>query len=223
MARSRDPERTRQTILAAARAEFSRYGLAGARVDRIAAAANLNKRMIYHYFGSKDGLWSALLAQPFVEAPLLPPAGLSLLQGLRAIADRLAAQPDTARLLVWEALEGRAVGTDNGRRARWSQRVAELIQAQRDGQVRGELDAAQLAAALTALVLFPVAFPQLTQLIAGDLPAEMLQDKRDAFFARLTERLAPSSAKPRVRLNAAVTRQQRPAQSRRQIDSNTSK
>jgi AcrR family transcriptional regulator len=59
--RSRDPERTRQRILDAATAEFARYGLGGARVDRIAARAGANKRMLYYYFGDKDRLFLAAL------------------------------------------------------------------------------------------------------------------------------------------------------------------
>jgi len=57
----RDPEQTRARILAAAKAEFARVGLGGARVDRIAALAGANKRMLYYYFGSKDELFRAVL------------------------------------------------------------------------------------------------------------------------------------------------------------------
>jgi AcrR family transcriptional regulator len=58
---ARDPVLSRERILMAAHAEFARLGLGGARVDRIASQAGLNKRMIYHYFGSKDELFSAVL------------------------------------------------------------------------------------------------------------------------------------------------------------------
>ena len=58
---TRDPERTRAAILAAATAEFTAKGLTGARVDAIAKSAGANKRMIYHYFGDKDGLYLAVL------------------------------------------------------------------------------------------------------------------------------------------------------------------
>jgi AcrR family transcriptional regulator len=60
-ATARDPEQTRARILAAAKAEFARVGLGGARVDRIAALAGANKRMLYYYFDSKDGLFRAVL------------------------------------------------------------------------------------------------------------------------------------------------------------------
>jgi len=58
---ARDPERTRRRILEAATAEFARYGLGGARIDRIARRAGANKRMLYYYFGDKDGLFLAAL------------------------------------------------------------------------------------------------------------------------------------------------------------------
>jgi AcrR family transcriptional regulator len=58
---NRDPERTRRKILHAATEEFARYGLGGARVDRIAARAGANKRMLYYYFRDKDNLFLAAL------------------------------------------------------------------------------------------------------------------------------------------------------------------
>lgn len=57
----RDPEQSRARILEAARQEFAHNGLGGARVDRIAASAGINKRMLYHYFGNKDALFCAVL------------------------------------------------------------------------------------------------------------------------------------------------------------------
>jgi len=62
---ARDPARTRARILEAATAEFAAHGLGGARVDRIAGRAGANKRMIYHYFGSKDDLFLAVLESAY--------------------------------------------------------------------------------------------------------------------------------------------------------------
>ena len=67
MKNHRNPDRTRQRILDAALEEFSRYGLGGARVDRIAERAEANKRMLYYYFGDKDGLFLAVLEQSYVQ------------------------------------------------------------------------------------------------------------------------------------------------------------
>ena len=66
-ARVRDAEMTRARILAAAKAEFARLGLGGARVDEIAEKAQANKRMIYHYFGSKEGLFKAVLEDAWLD------------------------------------------------------------------------------------------------------------------------------------------------------------
>src|SRR5437868_4519392 len=63
----RDAERTRQKILAAASDEFARKGFAGARVDVIARTSGANKRMIYYYFTSKEGLYSAVLERAYED------------------------------------------------------------------------------------------------------------------------------------------------------------
>ena len=65
--RSRDADRSQLAILAAARDEFSRHGFAGARVDRIAENAQLNKRLIYYYFTSKDELFLAVLERTYAD------------------------------------------------------------------------------------------------------------------------------------------------------------
>lgn len=59
--RSRDPVKSKQTILQAATGEFCQHGFSGARVEAIAAKSRSNMRMIYHYFGNKEGLYLAVL------------------------------------------------------------------------------------------------------------------------------------------------------------------
>jgi len=66
-ARTHDPERTRAEILRVAIEEFGEKGLDGARVDAIAAQTQTSKRMIYYYFGSKDGLYLAALEQSYAK------------------------------------------------------------------------------------------------------------------------------------------------------------
>ncbi|HLZ66837.1 MAG TPA: TetR/AcrR family transcriptional regulator [Aliidongia sp.] len=65
--RPRDAEQNRRGILDAAVAEFAENGLSGARVDAIAARANTTVRMLYHYFGSKEGLYAAALEEAYGE------------------------------------------------------------------------------------------------------------------------------------------------------------
>ncbi|TWO71781.1 TetR/AcrR family transcriptional regulator [Caenimonas sedimenti] len=63
--RTNDPERTKANIMEIAAAEFGEKGLAGARIDEIAAATKTSKRMIYYYFGSKEGLYLAVLEESY--------------------------------------------------------------------------------------------------------------------------------------------------------------
>src|SRR5882724_4938627 len=63
----RDAGRTQAAILAAATQEFARYGLGGARVDRIAVRAKTNKRMLYYYFGNKELLFLAVLEAAYAR------------------------------------------------------------------------------------------------------------------------------------------------------------
>lgn len=65
--RTRDADATKARILAAAKSEFARLGLAGARVDEIADKASANKRMIYHYFGSKEDLFQVVLEEAYLD------------------------------------------------------------------------------------------------------------------------------------------------------------
>src|ERR1043166_8184594 len=65
--RRRDPAATRKKLLTAARREFASSGLAGARVDEIAARAGVNKQLVYHYFGDKDALYLAVLEWVYEE------------------------------------------------------------------------------------------------------------------------------------------------------------
>jgi len=66
-ARVRDAEATRARILDAAKQEFAKLGLSGARVDVIADKARANKRMIYHYFGSKEDLFRVVLEEAYTD------------------------------------------------------------------------------------------------------------------------------------------------------------
>jgi AcrR family transcriptional regulator len=66
-ARPRDAEKTKASILKAAREEFCEQGFNGARVDAIADRAKANKRLLYHYFGNKEALYEAVLLDAYQE------------------------------------------------------------------------------------------------------------------------------------------------------------
>lgn len=63
--RTRDAERSRQAILSAALAAFAEHGLGGTRIDDVAARAGVDKKLIYYYFRTKDGLFSAVLEEVY--------------------------------------------------------------------------------------------------------------------------------------------------------------
>ena len=112
----RDPARTRQKLLVAARREFAQAGLAGARVDEIAARAGVNKQLVYHYFGDKDALYLAVLEWVYEEIRakehVLNLEGLPPEQAIRKLIessfDHLAEHPDFIVLLNDENRGGAA-------------------------------------------------------------------------------------------------------------------
>ncbi|WP_417582658.1 TetR/AcrR family transcriptional regulator [Nitrincola sp.] len=66
-ARIRDPEATQKRILDAAKKEFAKKGLGGARIDEVAERAKSNKRMIYHYFGNKEQLFQRVIEDAYLD------------------------------------------------------------------------------------------------------------------------------------------------------------
>jgi TetR/AcrR family transcriptional regulator len=106
----RNPEASRAKILDAARIEFVTYGLSGGRVDRIAEQSAVNKNLIYHYFGSKDALYLAVLERIYADLRTrqqdedlrdLPPV-----EGMKRLVvstfDHFVATPDLIRLMSIE-------------------------------------------------------------------------------------------------------------------------
>ena len=111
--RTNDPERTRADILTVATREFSEKGFAGARIDLIAEATRTSKRMIYYYFGSKEGLYLAVLEGAYsrirtIESALHledlePIEALRILVGFTVDYER--ANPDFVRLVMNENIQ----------------------------------------------------------------------------------------------------------------------
>ncbi|MCX7891348.1 MAG: TetR family transcriptional regulator [Burkholderiales bacterium] len=165
--RSRDPERTRTRILEAATREFARHGLGGARVDRIAARAGANKRMLYYYFGDKETLFGAVLEHAYAriraaeEALRLldvPPA-----EGVRRLVEftwrYYLAHPEFITLLNSENLHrARHLKRSPHIGAMNSPLIATLAEILRRGAASGEfragVDALQLYVSIAALAYF---------------------------------------------------------------------
>lgn len=109
-----DPEATAGRILAAGRAEFAEYGFSGARVERIAKAAQVNVQLIYHHYRDKEGLYLRVLEDVYAHIRGLeqglalgahaPPAGLRRL--VEFTFDYLIAHPDFTAIIRNENIAG---------------------------------------------------------------------------------------------------------------------
>jgi AcrR family transcriptional regulator len=148
-----DAAATKRRLIAAATEEFARHGIAGARVDRIAAAATSNKAQIYHYFGSKDDLFDAvfdeLVAATVRETPLDPDDLPGYAAGL---FDRYEADPDIMRLATYYRLE--RADTRPPLQARIdanSAKVAKLAAAQKAGTLSKAFAPADLLILVTTI------------------------------------------------------------------------
>jgi AcrR family transcriptional regulator len=103
-----DADETRRRILAAATAEFAEHGLAGARVDRIAAAAACSKERLYAHYGDKESLFTAVLNASFAHLGEAASADFASVQDFAvAVFDHLVDNPANQRLLAWARLEQR--------------------------------------------------------------------------------------------------------------------
>jgi AcrR family transcriptional regulator len=100
----------RDTILAAARSEFARYGLAGARIDRIAKAAAASKERLYAHFTDKEALFRSVVAADMAEFfAAVTLRGDALPEFVGDIYDLTCRRPEHLRMMTWASLEGLAL------------------------------------------------------------------------------------------------------------------
>src|SRR4051794_8206635 len=98
-------EATRERILDAALEEFSTFGIAGARVDRIARKAGCNKNLIYIHFENKEKLFTTVLQRHLADVNLQMPFMPEDLPGFAGkVYDFATAHPEILRLLAWSTL-----------------------------------------------------------------------------------------------------------------------
>ena len=192
VSRTNDPARTMAEILAVATQEFAAKGLDGARIDEIAAATRTSKRMIYYYFGSKDGLYLAVLEEAYrrmrsIEADLHLD-DLEPVEALRTLVaftyDHHRDNEDFIRLVMSENIQ-------RGAYLRQSQRIQEVNESAIDslerlyqrgvkqGVFRPDLTPIDIHSAISALTFFNVSnrhtFGVIFQNEASDGKARTLQ------------------------------------------------
>jgi AcrR family transcriptional regulator len=165
--RLRDADRSQSTILAAARDEFAEHGLGGARMDRIAERAGLNKRLIYYYFEDKDRLLQAVLEQAYLqireEERKLNLLGLKPAEALRRLVEftwnYYLGHPEFLSLLNSENLQAaRHLQDSDQAREMNSPLIATLGEilerGRKEGSFRGGVDPLQLYVSIAGLSYF---------------------------------------------------------------------
>ncbi|AQZ64414.1 Transcriptional regulator, TetR family [[Actinomadura] parvosata subsp. kistnae] len=178
---------TRAALLEAAREEFAAYGVAGARVDRIAERAGVNKERIYGHFGSKEKLFDAVITEALddLTAQIALP-GADPADYVAKLTDYYHRHPDLVRLLMWEALNYRGQELLEGQEARvqrCGRKTASLAAAR--GEQEPSVATARTLFMLTGLALLPSMMPQLARIILGDAAEdhEGMRDQIAAFVA----------------------------------------
>ncbi|MHB9856916.1 TetR family transcriptional regulator [Streptomyces sp. YIM S03343] len=135
---TRDSSLTKARLLDAAFSEFAAHGIAGARVDRIAESAGVNKRLIYVYFGNKEQLFDEVLQRAMAAGAESVPFDVDDLPGYAgSIFDHLIKRPDLVRLRLWKQLE-RPTATSLEPEA-FRQKSAQVGAAQQRGDVAREM------------------------------------------------------------------------------------
>ncbi len=188
----RDPVATRKKLLTAARLEFAKHGLAGARVDEIAMRAGVNKQLVYHYFGDKDALYLAVLEWVYedireqerrLNLEGLPP-DKAIRRLIEASFDHLAAHPDFIVLLNDENRGGaRHVRGSTRLEAMHSPLVKSvshiLHEGVRAGLFRKGIDPVQLYISIAGLAYFFFSnTPTLSAIFGKDLSSRAQQRAR---------------------------------------------
>ncbi len=197
--RQRNPERSRERILAAALEEFSERGFAGARVDAIASRAGLNKQLISHYFGGKQALYDAAMSArrtraggELTEQPGALPAAFGWL------FDRARSDPSWLRVLLWEVLDGadEVPGSDeiDQRRRRYADRTAWVAAEQAAGRLPPDLEPDLLLLSLFGAAMYPLLLPQVCKLVTGEAPdSDAFAERYRHHLDRLAAALAAAS------------------------------
>lgn len=189
--RKRDAEVTKQRILDVAMEEFGTHGLAGARVDRVSQAADVSVRMLYHYFGSKDELYRAVLAagtRRRAESIHTSSIATSDLGELFVRLNHvLTSDPQYLRLILWEAMDG---GDDDDivlleeREALYRIEIDRLRVLQAEGEVAADLEPDLIWLLAVIIGFIPTALPQITRIITGTYPSDRAFVRRWSQFIR---------------------------------------
>jgi len=207
--RVQDPEGVKQNIIEIASEEFALNGLAGARIDEIAARTRTSKRMIYYYFGDKEGLYLSALENAYAEVregeAKLDIAGLSPVEGLKRLVEftfeHHHQHEDFIRMVMIENIHhGEFLARSNLVRDLNVTAIAHIGELYergvREGQFRENLDPLEIHWQISALCFFNVSNrATFSQLFGRDFGAEEAQQRLKANTVEMVLRFV---AKPEV-------------------------
>ncbi|UPK74121.1 TetR family transcriptional regulator [Nocardioidaceae bacterium SCSIO 66511] len=185
-------EQTRAQILAAATTEFTVHGLAGARVDRIAANAGASKPMIYAYFGGKDTLFDRVFESHVIANKHRVPFTPDDLPGyaVRLYEDYLG-DPALVRLLMWKRLEQEPEGyLYPGMEDHDAKHRDDIARAQAAGTTREDLDPADIWSLLISIAA-TWAQNSITAVASAADPGELHERRKRALETAVREMFHP--------------------------------
>jgi len=174
---------TRERILTAAKDEFTEYGFAGARLNRIAATARASKERLYSYFASKEQLFEAVVAQWIEDAPYRVPLTAEDVPGyVEALFDNFVADPRGARLQRWIELEAPSgLSDDHLLRRLFRAKLTEVRRGQQAGLIDPSWHPMDLLTLLTQIVQSMAASASVVSSIVGEKRAgDTLAERRAA-------------------------------------------
>ena len=191
----RDATATRARIFNAASDEFAQYGIAGARVDRIARSARANKAQIYEYFGPKEELFENVLEHELLRLITevnTPQRSDEIPEFVGKAFDFHITHPNLVKLLHWEALYfgGKRVPGEIGRTAFYKERSERLGQVLASSGDEIKLDPRHLHFILVALATSWFSMPQLARFHLNEEPSsEQALAEHRRFIVEITSRI----------------------------------
>jgi len=190
---------TRDRILAAAKDEFTEFGFAGARLNRIAETARASKERLYSYFASKEQLFEAVVAQWIEDAPYRVPLTAEDVSGyVEGLFDNFVADPRGARLQRWIELEAPSgLSDDHLLRRLFRAKLAELRRGQQAGVIDPNWHPMDLLTLLTEIVQSMAASASVISSIVGEeRSGDTLAERRAAAAEAARRLVSPDLRRP---------------------------
>ncbi|MFV2197704.1 TetR family transcriptional regulator [Nocardiopsis sp. LOL_012] len=190
---------TRERILTAAMAEFSRHGIAGARIDRIAKAARTSKERVYAYFSGKEDLYRVVSERELdavADATRLDPRDLPEYAG--RVHDYFAAHPERHRLMVWGRLEmsGTPASVGDPLQRTIAHKVKQLREAQEAGHLDPAWDPLDVLALVNEIASAWAGWPDAADAVDPSERGRFWAERRAAVVAAVRRLFPAASAEP---------------------------